>query len=366
MNTNSLPEKDYVLVFKIIEQLAGCRKRADLIDLLQEEVLTLLEASSCFYCFTDPDLSQVKVLDSVNIPESCFPSLQEMVSYDLLGPGIAKSLRPVMAYDVDFPREQIQISKERFFKEKPHYLPAYKQYWCRLSSSMGALNLPELSVGIGIHRLTPNNHPFTVREVRLLELLRPSLMQTIRSLVLSEELNRYRSFADSLANINTPITLVYPDWQVIYQNSAFEQLLTKTKYPRLPNELIVSLERELACYSSKNSNRSNLEIPFYRLNNRTYRPTLTKINNNSERDFLWMLRMERAVDEYSKLLRRLNALGLTAREVEISILFRNGKGAKEIASRLCISYHTVRNHRVKIFAKTGVSTNSQLIVFLNQ
>lgn len=43
---------------------------------------------------------------------------------------------------------------------------------------------------------------------------------------------------------------------------------------------------------------------------------------------------------------------LTAREIEVIQLIREGLSSKEIASRMCISINTVRNHRSNLFRKT--------------
>lgn len=43
---------------------------------------------------------------------------------------------------------------------------------------------------------------------------------------------------------------------------------------------------------------------------------------------------------------------LTAREIEVIQLIREGLSSKEIANRMCISVNTVRNHRSNLFRKT--------------
>ena len=57
----------------------------------------------------------------------------------------------------------------------------------------------------------------------------------------------------------------------------------------------------------------------------------------------------------------LNAL--TRREMEIITLCANGMSAKQIADELCISTHTVENHKDNIFKKIGVKSNSELILY---
>ena len=53
---------------------------------------------------------------------------------------------------------------------------------------------------------------------------------------------------------------------------------------------------------------------------------------------------------------------LTAREREVLGLIARGHGNAEIASRLFVSPHTVRNHVTHIFAKLQVTDRAQAIV----
>jgi DNA-binding NarL/FixJ family response regulator len=54
---------------------------------------------------------------------------------------------------------------------------------------------------------------------------------------------------------------------------------------------------------------------------------------------------------------------LTASEIEIVRLIAAGLTTKEIASKKCISFHTVMTHRKNILRKVGVSNASELIMY---
>jgi DNA-binding CsgD family transcriptional regulator len=56
-----------------------------------------------------------------------------------------------------------------------------------------------------------------------------------------------------------------------------------------------------------------------------------------------------------------NNPGLTVREIEVLRLIIQGYTNKEIAAKLFISFETVRSHRKKILAKTGVKNTALLI-----
>ncbi|HEX8468621.1 MAG TPA: LuxR C-terminal-related transcriptional regulator, partial [Allosphingosinicella sp.] len=51
---------------------------------------------------------------------------------------------------------------------------------------------------------------------------------------------------------------------------------------------------------------------------------------------------------------------LTSRELEIALLIAAGQEAKAIARRLRISFHTVRVHTGRIYAKLGLHKQTEL------
>ena len=62
----------------------------------------------------------------------------------------------------------------------------------------------------------------------------------------------------------------------------------------------------------------------------------------------------------------VNALGiplLTEREEQIVQLVAEGLPSKEIAAKLAVSAHTVKNHLFRIYEKLGVSNRSELILY---
>jgi DNA-binding NarL/FixJ family response regulator len=62
----------------------------------------------------------------------------------------------------------------------------------------------------------------------------------------------------------------------------------------------------------------------------------------------------------------INVLGiplLTVREEQIVQLVADGLPNGEIASKLSVSAHTVKNHLFRIYEKLGVSTRSELILY---
>lgn len=66
------------------------------------------------------------------------------------------------------------------------------------------------------------------------------------------------------------------------------------------------------------------------------------------------------VEEY---VPQVSGQPFTRREAEILKLIKDGLSSKEIADRLCISEHTVRNHRSRLFEKTNAKSVVELLNF---
>ena len=55
--------------------------------------------------------------------------------------------------------------------------------------------------------------------------------------------------------------------------------------------------------------------------------------------------------------------GLTRREVEVLALLATGLGNKQVAFKLHISQHTVRNHLSSLYEKLGINARSQAVLY---
>jgi DNA-binding CsgD family transcriptional regulator len=67
--------------------------------------------------------------------------------------------------------------------------------------------------------------------------------------------------------------------------------------------------------------------------------------------------------EITSVLLRLH--GLSARERQVAELLMLGPATDEIAARLHISHHTLRDHTKSIFAKVGARSRSQLMALVS-
>jgi DNA-binding CsgD family transcriptional regulator len=57
----------------------------------------------------------------------------------------------------------------------------------------------------------------------------------------------------------------------------------------------------------------------------------------------------------------VEAYGFSQREVEVTRLIASGLGTSQIAAKLFLSPHTVRDHVKAVFEKVGVSSRGELV-----
>ncbi|MFQ5444537.1 MAG: hypothetical protein ACE5EK_07965, partial [Nitrospinales bacterium] len=230
----SLPEQDYLAILDAITAMHRCETRADLLNLFKITLLPLFDAQGGLYGWTDPDISSPRLIDTINIPETDVEAFQEFIRNDSLAKEVVSQCRSVLAYDVDLPREMISKQTDRFFKDNPNYKRSDHPYFEHLKTGLLTMDIPEPTLGISFHRLLPNDQPWSLRDIRVLELLRPHLLNTIKTIVLSEELLKFRSITTALARVPTATAVVSPDMRIIFGNEAFKELIPFRDGQRLP------------------------------------------------------------------------------------------------------------------------------------
>ncbi len=363
-----LPEEDYQAIGRVVDHLHQCRTRGEVVGVFGDALLPLFCAQAGFYGWTDPDIHGARVIDAVQIPEDEVAAFQEYLPYWEGPRHISSQGRPVLASGLDFPEERMTQSVDRFFQEHPEFERSQCSFLDRLRAVLCTVDLPDPTIKVGFFRVAPHEMPFTRREARLLELIRPHLLQTIKATVFTEELDKYQSMAQALADLSAPIALVSDQTRVIFQNRSFEELFGLNVGDRLTQELGDLVQKEIAKFRPPYTmDHAQMDIPFYTVKKGVYRLSLTRLEGKhlGETRF-WLLRMKPAVEPYSRMNLLMQQARLTGREMEICCLIREGIDDKEIASRLFISLYTAKNHIKNIHKKLGVRTRAQLVALLNQ
>ncbi len=371
-SSTSLPESDYLAILDLIQNFYDCRTRSDFKLCFQENLLPLMKAERANYLWVDPDLSneyrESRHIDSVGYQPKYGVALERLPEYMAeLRKIITQTNLKVIGTDAGMSREKLQSEINIFFKEHPEFK---KEDYPDLANFQGALALVDRSdymVGMGIQRILPNTKEFNLRDVRVLELLHPHIMQCIKTIFLNEELKKYKALSETLAEVPTAMALISLDHRVIFRNASFSKILPLPAGQRLPRDISDPLRKETVKYSPPfDSDSSATELSFVKLPQGVFRLVASLLNGQGEQeDQCWLLRLKPAVEPYSRMNLLMQEGGFTGREVEIASLVRDGMDDQEIADRLFISVHTVKNHVKSIHQKLDVHTRAKLVAVLN-
>ena len=370
----SLSENDYLTVLRIIGALQKCETKKDLELLIPNEIIKPFNVQHVSFVWIDIDLN-TKTCNSHRFFVSYGGSPEEeaivpkIMSYVRSYPEkIASTLRTTIAYDVDIPQAKLEEEVNLYIKDHPEHKETLGNSG-RSRRWIGMHDPNDNGLGVGFARHYPNETPFTFRELRMAELIRPTVLQTMKYVAINEELKNYKSLSKVLAESETAMAMVNPHGFVIFANDGFQQILNVKQADFLPRDLITLLQEKSDLYSpSKNGHE--IEIPledctFYDVEDISYRLSWTRLKRPGEpEDQCWLLRLKPAVDPYSQSLLTMRNAKLTRRETEIAILICDGIADSEISSRLFISEYTVKNHVSNIFKKFNINKRIQLMALL--
>ena len=373
---NSLSEKDYFETQEIIHSLHTCRSRQNLKALFESHILPLLNAHSALYAWTDADLLSPMLIDSINIPRQDLASIHQFIDQDPRAGFLLTHSHPVIARDIDIPKDQSANRVEDPFYEEPCRLDPFSMEEPKVSDGYGyfstckagviTLALRDANLAAGIHRRLPCDQAWTVRDVCVLEQIRAHLLMAIKTIVLTEELARQKSMVEILADSPTAVAVVDRNMTVSYCNSAWKELIPMEAGSRLGLELESRLINEKSRWEPPFSiNGTNGKDRAYKLSGVEYQLSFARLRGAEDID-PWLLQMKSLRTPHQKVNGLMLKAGLTKREIEACNLIRQGIDANEIAKQLFISPHTVKTHLKRIHLKLGVHTRAQLVAALNQ
>jgi len=161
---------------------------------------------------------------------------------------------------------------------------------------------------------------------------------------------------------DAPTAEVTRDARVIDQNSTFGELFKTLPGDNLGSSLTRFLESRLSDYETSSDSPDPEKRPFgYCLCPSVFQVDITRRN-----DDLWHLELQPLIDGCPGFNPNLRHYGLTPKEKEICCRVRQGFDNREIASQLCISFHTAKTHLKNIYRKLGIPNRPRLVSFLNK
>lgn len=360
-----LSEEDNQRVLDIVARLNKCHNRGEFNNVILSNLLPWLNAQSILFVQSNGGLTPLQIFDCVSKNENFSHEGSASSSMENReGRLYNHSLRnPPVNSDHAENRVQGQVST----------LPIEKPSTSMKSSEMMGqkqtigFNLQEMAFGLTIYREVPLNETWTTQDIRRMKLVGPFLLQTVRSITMKEELEKYHTFAEALADIPMGIALISQDMRVIFQNKVFEKMFSIQGGRSLPQELREVWEREMAENDQGPENvPAVMEVPYFVLPQGVFELRFTLLDSRISGQGKWLLRMKPMVGQDSKMSKLIHESTLTTREKQIVSLIHAGLDDREIAKMLIISLHTVKTHLKKIHEKLGVHSRMQLIALLNK
>ncbi len=347
-----LTSEDHQAALAVINWLGNCQTRTDFNQLLRTALIPLMDCNGVFYVRRVGEHDTVQLMGSINQSTCCQHSwerfLKTAIRTQIFGDFVTSNMTPRVATNT--------------FGCDGLYCNAYPldQSWQQDSCCCTMITLfdaPGQIFTLYFCRLSVQERLYSQRDIELLKILRPILLQTIKLVMFQEESLNYQKIIGRRLNQAEPMAILRDDGATVFQNHAFERTVEKEREALLST--VFSVVRVIK--QKKIIGHSFLS----KLGKRLYEITLTLVNEGLHKNgCIYLLRLSRVTNEIGKIFNQLNRVGLTNRELEIAMLIHQGISTREISEKIHLSYHTVRNHLKNIYSKMGVSTRSEMLVWV--
>ena len=358
MDKENVPDEftnsDHQQTLATIKWLNNCQTWGEFDQAIKTALLPLFKCNGAFYGRLSGEHNTLQLLGGINQSTCCQHgwkqllniALQELVRPDLLDNHAVEPL-PVSAvndvhcfkvngghyrsFDLTWQQSHHNCTVVKVFDD--HHQLAFQFYLCRLSNQQQIFNQ---------------------RDIELLKIMRPVLLQTLRLISFRQETFNSRLTKNFWSDYTDPIIVIRSDGQVVFQSCEFDRVFAQEKQ--------AFLSSMLALINFLQSNKIIGYSFLSQLGKRLYEIKLTLIHaDENSCHCTYLLHPSRITHKFGKVFNQLDKTRLTHREMEITVLICQGRAAREIADEIHLSYHTVRNHIKSIYSKLGVSTRGELL-----
>lgn len=356
-----LAEKDYLNILDTLGHLYSCRSREGFGKFCEDRLMPFMNMQYLNYGWTDEkfNIQRLEQMGDFYVdPEMAMKS----ISLDPMNQLMFTQARPVVAHDVDVPMAVCLKAVDPLLQEYPEM----KKVWDDLRGGLAMMDFPHSNFGMGMLRLVDMGGAMTRWEVRVMELLRPHIFQALKTILLNEELARYKSITEKLADVARPIAVIGLDSRVVFSNRAFQELEVMEPGYKLPADWNRKIESTVDQFHVSGSLTGLLETPCFTVADQEYLLTVNSLEMADAPNGQGLLVQLETPDNFrGPLQKKMQEAGLTGREKELCLLIRDGFDDQEIGDRLFISVHTVATHVKNIYRKFDVKARPKLMAALN-
>lgn len=370
-----ISETDYLSVIDIVSRFQACEDRNQLRDCFEYKLLSLLDCQAYIMAWVDynPDdriASRVEPFFSVNFPGGDNAVIEyfqrgHQTLFDKLaitGRTVLASSTPAGTSDID---EAVFGAESSSQNDTSEHIQA-SSFLQSVGCSIGVTDQPGMEVASVFFRTRKRSIPLNSRELKIVELIQPSLIQCLYSLAATEELQRIRALSEVLMNDSLPTAFLSQDGTLIQANSSFERLTGVLRHNPLPRSLWEKVQQEISVIGSNRPLcKKSRMVSHHRLAEKSWRLKLVKLRMSDEVPPSYMLRLQPLEEHHIENILLHEGVSLTAREMEVALLVRDGVSSRLAAERLLISENTIKTHLKNIHKKFGTNSRASLVSKLN-
>lgn len=352
-----LSGRDYQMASAIISWLNNCQTKDEFNQVMQIALLPLIACNGAFYGRLAGEHCSLQLLGSINQSTCCPHGWQQFLNSTLQKATAGSSIEDISnALSAVTMSSNIVPCTGNTSCQNQSFNPLWQQSHHKCTA-ITLFDDHHLVYRLCFCRLDAQQQIFNQRDIELLKLLQPILLQTLRFIMFREESLHPRQTLTFWSDNTEPVVVIRNDGVILFQSQAFVKVIG------LEHQSFLSTALNLIQFVQSN------QIGWYsllsKIGQRLYEIKLTLVYENAGcRQCICLLHLSRVANKNGKIFNRLNRTGLTNRELEIAALIFQGNSPKEIAEEISLSYHTVRNHIKSIYSKLGVSTRSEMLVKL--
>lgn len=351
---DALPGRDHQAALAIIDQLGECQNRKQFDQLIQSDLAPLMDCSGAFYARLKGGRYIPQLLDTTNPTPLCQCQWRNFLE-------IARQTHLVGSLPID--DRALPLATEDFCNighscpDCPIYPCNASEFEHRCCSIVVLFDSLSPTIALYFYRFTAQTQYFSIRDIKLLQLLRATLLQTIKAIIYKEECHILQHLLNYLPDHAEPLAFIRDNGTLVYRNQAFDRDAEQAIFPHILTVLSKICTKEP--YSKA------LPCFLTRLGRRWYSVTLSLASDGTTGNtHLYLLRFSRVSNKNQQINRQLSKAGLTQRELEIATLLHQSLSTRNISEQLNLSYHTVRNHIKHIYSKIGVTTRSEMMTWV--
>lgn len=318
----TLSSRDHQAALAVIIQLAECRTRKRLSNILKTSVLPLIGCSGAFYAHLEGKDNTPRLLDNINVSTLCrcwWKDFYQIATQNhLLNHSIISDKTFSLATEafccIGKACSQCSACQSNILSHE-----------YRNCTVVALFDSPNPTIALYFYRFSSQAPLYSQRDTKLLLLLRAVLLQTVNAIIYREQCYNLQQILNYLPDQREPLAVINELGFLVYKNTAFEKLVGQEKGKQI-------LTRLMQKKSVKQAGESNAYLS--QLGQRLYKVSLTAIKESvSESRRLSLLRLSRVIDKKLKIYRKLNKAGLSCRELEIATLIY--QGGNKTSSHTC-------------------------------